>query len=59
MLSVQEKKMKKIIGVTIIIMLLSSVVFAMEERFDVGIGNSPQLGPKDALIAMIEFIDFQ
>lgn len=51
--------MKKTIGATIVIMLFASIVFAVGERFDVNIGESPQLGPKDAAITMVEFIDFQ
>ena len=29
------------------------------ERFDVPIGNSPQRGPQDAAVTIIEFLDFQ
>ena len=51
--------MKKALGVTFLILLFASLVFAAEERFEVQIGDSPQLGPTDAPITMIEFIDFQ
>ncbi len=34
-------------------------IAASIERFDVPLGNSPQRGPKDAPITMIEFLDFQ
>ncbi|MBU3937802.1 MAG: hypothetical protein KJ555_00825 [Proteobacteria bacterium] len=30
-----------------------------EKRYDVPIGNSPQMGPADAPVTIIEFIDFQ
>ena len=51
--------MKKATGALIIIMLFATMVAAVEERFDIDIGGSPFLGPKDAPITMIEFIDFQ
>ncbi len=32
---------------------------AQEKRFDVPIGNSPQMGPQNAPVTIIEFLDFQ
>ena len=37
----------------------ASLAVAAEKRFDVPIGDSPQLGPKDAPVTIIEFLDFQ
>ena len=39
--------------------LLVSVVFADVHRYSVPIGDSPQKGPKDAAVTIIEFLDFQ
>jgi hypothetical protein len=47
------------------ILLLASVLFllgtaqAAEKTADVPIGDSPSIGPDDAPITIIEFIDFQ
>jgi hypothetical protein len=44
----------------IVVFLLSfSTVFAGEKRFQVPIAGSPQLGPQDAPVTIIEFLDFQ
>ena len=32
---------------------------AAVDRFDVPIGSSPQQGPRDAPVTIIEFLDFQ
>jgi len=41
------------------ILLLFSFAFAEVQRFNISIGDSPQKGPKDAPITIIEFLDFQ
>jgi hypothetical protein len=41
------------------LILLSASSFAEVKRYEVPIGDSPQLGPRDARITMIEFLDFQ
>lgn len=44
----------------LIFLAVSSLSLAAEpERFDVPLGNSPRLGPEDAPITIIEFLDFQ
>jgi len=43
----------------ILLLLLSSVGRGEEKRFDVPLGDSPSLGPPDAPVTIIEFIDFQ
>jgi hypothetical protein len=50
--------MKKIL-ICIFILLQFGLAQAEEKRTDVPIGNSPSLGPVDAPVTIIEFIDFQ
>jgi len=45
--------------ITIVILLSSSMVCAEEKRYNVPLGNSPMLGPENAPITIIEFLDFQ
>ena len=40
-------------------LLLSSMAQAEEKRTDVPVGDSPVLGPADAPVTIVEFIDFQ
>ena len=46
-------------GLIIALLLLSSLAFSAEPRYDVPIGDSPSMGPENAPITIIEFIDFQ
>lgn len=43
----------------IFVLLLIGPAFAEEKRTDVPIGDSPTMGPVDAPITLIEFLDFQ
>ena len=44
----------------ILLLLFSSLAISAEvDRFAVPLGNSPQLGPADAPVTIIEFLDFQ
>jgi hypothetical protein len=43
----------------IFILLLCGIAQAEEKRTEVPIDNSPIMGPADAPITIIEFIDFQ
>jgi hypothetical protein len=47
------------IGFILFILVFSSLAIAAEKRYDVPLGDSPQLGPRDAPITIIEFLDFQ
>jgi hypothetical protein len=50
--------MKKLVLIMVCI-LISAPVVADEKRFAVPINDSPVLGPADATVTIIEFIDFQ
>lgn len=50
--------MKRIL-ICISVLLLFGIAHAEEKRTDVPIGDSPSMGPTDAPITIIEFIDFQ
>ena len=43
----------------IVFLLFSGIALAEMKRVDVPIGDSPSLGPVDAPVTIIEFIDFQ
>ena len=51
--------MLKRIMLCITFLLLCTVAQAEEQKVDIPIGNSPTMGPADASITIIEFIDFQ
>ena len=41
------------------LLVLCTVVFAEEQRANIPVGDSPQKGPADAPVTIVEFIDFQ
>lgn len=41
------------------VLLFFSSVFADVQRFNIAVADSPQKGPKDAPVTIIEFLDFQ
>ena len=45
--------------ICICVLLLFGIAHAEEKRIEVPIGDSPAMGPTDAPITIIEFIDFQ
>jgi hypothetical protein len=47
-------------GVLLVFMVLFvGAAFAADERFDVPLDDSPRLGPENAPVIIIEFLDFQ
>jgi hypothetical protein len=44
---------------TVLFLLFFSMAFADGKRFQVPIADSPQLGPANAPVTIIEFLDFQ
>jgi len=50
--------MKRLLS-CIVVLLLVTVAQAEQKRTDVPIGDSPSLGPEDAPVTIVEFIDFQ
>ena len=51
--------MKRIFLIGVIALLISGMAQAAEKRYEVEIGDSPSIGPADAPVTIIEFIDFQ
>jgi len=43
----------------IVVFLLTVSASAEEKRYSVPLGDSPTLGPPDALVTVVEFLDFQ
>ena len=43
----------------VFVLLFFSSAAADVQRFNIPIGDSPQKGPKDAPVTIIEFLDFQ
>ena len=50
--------LKKILSYIFVLLLLAGTALA-EERTEVPIGDSPSMGPTNAPVTIIEFIDFQ
>lgn len=50
--------MKKIL-LGVFVLLCFGMAHAEERKIDIPIGDSPTLGPEDAPVTIIEFIDFQ
>jgi len=50
--------MKRLLS-CIVVLLLVTVSGAEQLRTDVPIGDSPSLGPEDAPVTIVEFLDFQ
>ena len=49
----------RVILILCCILILPSISLAQEKRYDVPIGDSPSLGPADAPVTIVEFLDFQ
>jgi hypothetical protein len=50
---------KKLLSAFLFVLFLSSPALAAEQRYTIPIDNLPYLGPADAPITIIEFLDFQ
>ncbi len=50
--------MRKIL-IYLVVLFVTSALFAEEKRFTIPIGNSPTTGPANAPVTIIEFLDFQ
>ncbi|HWR71910.1 MAG TPA: hypothetical protein VN604_01940 [Nitrospirota bacterium] len=50
---------KRFLAAGIILLFAAAASPAQEKRFTVPIGSSPSVGPPDARVTLIEFIDFQ
>ncbi|MFZ5764879.1 MAG: hypothetical protein ACOY4H_04695 [Thermodesulfobacteriota bacterium] len=51
--------MMKSLLFAVVFFLLFGVVHAGETRIEIAVADSPALGPADAPVTIIEFIDFQ
>ena len=53
--------MKQLLSITISLFLLlsGSAAFSAEKRVTIPIGDSPSMGPENAPVTIVEFIDFQ
>jgi len=53
--------MKKVLYCTMMlfVLLLSTSVFSADKRVAIPLGDSPSMGPENAPVTIVEFIDFQ
>jgi len=51
--------MKRSIFMIILSIFICSTVFATEKRYSLPVENSPYIGPENAPVTIIEFIDYQ
>lgn len=49
----------RVSALTVFVLLLFSSAFGDVQRFNIPVGDSPQKGPKDAPVTIIEYLDFQ
>ena len=57
----KEPAMKKftILTMSLFLLLLGAAAFSAEKRVAVPLGDSPSMGPENAPVTIVEFIDFQ
>lgn len=53
--------MKKVLclTMTMLVLLFSALAYSTDKRVTVPIGDSPSMGPENAPVTIVEFIDFQ
>ena len=51
--------MKNALRVLMLFLLVVSTAFSADKRVAIPIGSAPSLGPENAPVTIIEFIDFQ
>ena len=55
---IQVYAMKRLL-LCLLVVLFAGIALAEEQRIEVPLGDSPSLGPKDAPVTIVEFLDFQ
>lgn len=50
--------MKRLVFI-VLLLLPTGIAEANEKRYSVPVGESPSIGPADAAVTIIEFLDFQ
>ncbi len=58
-ISTRKETVKKIVFLLVLLSFTASYSYADEKRYIVPIDDSPVLGPADAPVTIIEFLDFQ
>jgi protein-disulfide isomerase len=51
--------MKYALSILALLLLIAGTTYAADKRVAVPIGDSPSMGPENAPVTIVEFIDFQ
>ena len=51
--------MKRLLSCVLFSLIVSAPAFAAQKRYEVPIGDSPQRGPANAPVTIVEFLDYQ
>jgi hypothetical protein len=51
--------MKTALRILAMFLMIAGTVFSAEQRIPIPLENSPSLGPENAPVTIVEFIDFQ